>query len=52
MLGRDKLFRILKANHMFIKPQRSYHSTTDFHYRFRKHTNLVSTIEIDRPESV
>lgn len=51
-VGRDKLFRILRANHMLIKPKRSYHITTDSHHRFRKHKNLVSTIEIEKPESV
>jgi phage antirepressor YoqD-like protein len=28
-VGRDKLFRILRANHMLIKPKQSYHITTD-----------------------
>lgn len=51
-VGRDKLFRILKANHMMIKPKRSYHITTDSHHRFRKHKNLVCSIEINRPEEV
>jgi len=51
-VGRDKLFRILRANHMLIKPKRSYHITTDSHHRFRKHKNIVSAIEIERPEQV
>ena len=51
-VGRDKLFRILRANHMLIKPKRSYHITTDSHHRFRKHKNLVNTIETEKPESV
>jgi len=51
-VGRDKLFRILRANHMLIKPKRSYHITTDSHHRFRKHKNIVSNIEIDKPEQV
>jgi len=51
-VGRDKLFRILRANHMLIKPKRSYHITTDSHHRFRKHKNLVNTMEIDKPEKV
>jgi len=48
-VGRDKLFRILKANHMLIKPKKSYHITTDSHHRFRKHKNLISTLEIEKP---
>ena len=51
-VGRDKLFRILRANHMLIVPKRSYHITTDSHHRFRKHKNLISTIEIEKPDSV
>lgn len=51
-VGRDKLFRILKANHMLIKPKRSYHITTDSHHRFRKHKNIVCNIEINRPEQI
>ena len=51
-VGRDKLFRILKANHMLIKPKRSYQVTTDSHHRFRKHKNIVSTLEINRPEQI
>jgi transposase InsO family protein len=51
-VGRDKLFRILRANHMLIKPRRSYHITTDSHHRFRKHKNLVNTMEIEKPESI
>ncbi len=51
-VGRDRLFKILRANHMLIVPRRSYHITTDSHHRFRKHKNLVNTIEIEKPESV
>jgi len=51
-IGRDKLFRILKANHMLIKPKRAYQITTNSHHRFRKHKNLVNTMEINRPEQV
>ena len=51
-VGRDKLFRILKANHMMIVPKKSYHITTDSHHRFRKHRNLISKFEIEKPESV
>jgi len=51
-VGRDKLFRILKANHMLIKAKRSYHITTDSHHRFRKHKNIVSNLEIEEPEQI
>ena len=51
-VGRDKLFAILGANHMLIKPARSYQKTTDSHHRFRKHKNLVAQITPTRPEQV
>ncbi|WP_300980422.1 IS3 family transposase [Nonlabens sp.] len=51
-VGRDKLFRILRANHMLIKPKRSYHITTDSHHRFRKHKNVVCNMVINKPEQV
>ncbi len=51
-VGRDKLFRILKANHMLIQPKRRYQITTNSHHRFRKHKNLVSTLEIEKPDAV
>ena len=51
-IGRDKLFTILRANHMLIKPKRSYHITTNSHHRFRRHRNLVSNKEINKPETV
>lgn len=51
-IGRDKLFRILKANHLLIKPKRSYHITTNSHHRFRKHKNSVDGLAINNPEQV
>jgi len=51
-VGRDKLYRILRANNLLIKPKRSYHITTDSHHRFRKHKNIVSNLEIIRPEQI
>ena len=51
-VGRDRLFAILKANHLLIKPKRSYHITTNSHHRFRKHKNLIENLDIIRPEQV
>jgi len=51
-VGRDKLFKILKANQMLIVPSRSYRKTTNSHHRFHKHKNLVEKIDIIRPEQV
>ena len=51
-VGRDRLFKILKANHLLIKPKRQYHITTDSHHRFHKHKNIVKDLGIERPEQV
>ena len=51
-LGRDKLFDILRANHLLIQPKCSYHVTTNSHHRFKKHQNLILGLEINRPNQV
>lgn len=51
-VGRDKLFDILRANRLLIKPARSYHLTTNSHHRFRKHKNLAEGMEVTRPEEI
>ena len=51
-VGRDMLFRILKANHMLIQPKRRYHVTTNSHHRFRKHKNLIENVVPERPEQI
>ncbi|MCH2218691.1 MAG: IS3 family transposase [Flavobacteriales bacterium] len=51
-VGRDRLFAIMKANHLQIMPKKRYHITTDSHHRFRKHKNLIEFLNINRPEQV
>ena len=51
-VGRDRLFDILRANHMLIAPPRSYHVTTDSRHRFRKHRNIIAGMAITHPEQV
>ena len=51
-VGRDKFFAILRANHLLIHPKRRYHVTTNSHHRFRKHPNLVLSVEVNRPNQV
>ena len=51
-VGRDMLFRILRANHMLIIPKRSYHVTTNSHHRFRKHKNLIENVVPESPEQI
>lgn len=51
-VGRDMLFRILKANHMLIQPKRRYHVTTNSYHRFKKHKNLIENVVPERPEQI
>jgi transposase InsO family protein len=51
-VGRDLLFRILKANHMLIIPKRRYHVTTNSHHRFKKHKNLIENVVPQQPEQI
>lgn len=51
-IGRDRLFSILKANHMQITPKRQYHITTNSHHRFRKHKYLLEDMAFIRPNQV
>lgn len=51
-VGRDKFFTILRANHLLIRPKRSYHMTTQSRHHFRKHRNLIEDLSIHRPEQV
>jgi transposase InsO family protein len=51
-VGRDKLYDILRANHLLINPKKQYHVTTNSHHRFRKHKNLISNVGVQRPEQI
>lgn len=51
-IGRDKLFSILRANNMLIKPVRSYTKTTMSKHWLHKHPNLLKDITVNRPEQV
>ncbi len=51
-IGRDRLFRILKANHLLIKSKKQYHVTTFSYHRFRKHKNLIESLIPKRAEQI
>lgn len=51
-IGRDKLFRILRANGLLIRPKKRYHVTTDSHHRFKKHGNMAKDIKVERPDQL
>ena len=52
MLEETSCFNILRANHLLIKPKRTYQITTNSHHRFRKHKNIVHNLEITKPNQV
>lgn len=52
VVGRDKLFTILRANQQLIKSKRNYRITTNSHHRFRKHKNLIANMDIVCPKQV
>lgn len=51
-VGRDKLFDILRANQLLVKPKRSYTKTTNSKHWLRKHPNLLKDIEVKRTQEV
>lgn len=51
-VGRDKLFLILRANHLLQHPRRLYRTTTQSYHRFSRHKNLIKELVIQRPEQV
>ncbi len=51
-IGRDKLFGILRANNLLVKPRKQYRKTTDSKHWLKKHGNLVENLEVVKPEQV
>ncbi len=51
-VGRDRLFSILRANYLLVRPARAYHVTTRSRHRFRKYENLTEGLRVCRPEQV
>lgn len=51
-IGRDVLFNFLRAEHLLIKPKRSYVKTTNSKHWMKKHPNLIKNMEITRPEQL
>lgn len=51
-IGRDVLFNFLRAEHLLVKPKRSYTKTTDSKHWMKKYPNLIKGTGIVRPEQV
>ena len=51
-IGRDAFFDYLRAEHLLIKPKRSYIKTTNSKHWLHKHPNLLKERKATRPEEV
>jgi len=51
-LGRDVLFKFLRAEGLLIKPKRSYVKTTNSKHWMKKYLNLCKDLQINRPEQL
>ena len=49
-VGRDALFKYLRAENMLIKPLKSYTKTTHSKHWLKKHPNLMKEVKVQRPE--
>lgn len=56
VVGRDRLFRLLREHRLLVPARRAYHKTTHSYHRFYKHPNLLKPGEHQvipqRPEQV
>ncbi len=50
--GRDKLFTLLREENQLVRKRKNFTKTTQSYHRFRKYKNLISELEITRPEQV
>jgi len=51
-VGRDKLFDILRENHMLVYKKRSGARTTNSYHHFHKYGNLIKGMKITKPNQV
>ncbi|MCK7555538.1 IS3 family transposase [Chitinophaga sedimenti] len=51
-IGRDVLFKFLKAEHLLIRPRKRYIQTTNSKHWLRKYPNLTKSMTINKPEQL
>jgi putative transposase len=51
-MGRDVLFKFLRAEHLLVCPKRSYVKTTNSKHWMKKYPNLIENFQMTRPEQV
>jgi transposase InsO family protein len=52
VVGRDKLFTLLRNKGLLVAKRRRYTRTTDSRHWMRKYNNLVKDVTLERPEQV
>lgn len=52
LIGRDKLFALLKRENLLVAKKKRYIKTTDSSHWLRRHPDLVKGIRLKRPEQV
>jgi transposase InsO family protein len=52
VIGRDRLFDLLRSKGLLVKPRRRYVRTTNSNHWFRKYGNLIKEREVSRPGEV
>ncbi len=53
LIGRDRLFSLLKMHHLLVPSRRAYHRTTQSHHRFYCHPNRIKDgVAPSRPEQL
>lgn len=51
-MGRDNFFSFLRCERMLVHKKKNFTKTTNSFHRFRKHKNLIKSMEIKTPEQV
>ncbi len=51
-IGRDKLFSILKLEHLLVRPFKSYTKTTNSNHWLHKHPNLIKGIHLSQADQL
>ncbi len=51
-IGRDQLFRILRAHELLVKRKKYSSRTTNSYHRFYKYNNIIKDVKINRPNQV
>jgi transposase InsO family protein len=51
-VGRDKLFTLLRQEHLLVGKRKRFTKTTNSHHWMRKHPDMIKDMTIERPEQL